>query len=428
MILLQLFIYIIILIFEVKILTSKNVEIAMPFEKESKIGFSGLEGLLIFIYATVWFGFDNFLAIQLGIFIIIIILGLAKCENRQPFSFPLFIYVLFILWTLYGLTYTRVPSYGIRMILKYSFPFLFALLCAKIVRRGDVFLYAGSWARIVASIGITLLLIKFIYPIAKYFFWYDAAFITAIITYVIFSFALADFSNKSKLNFWWGVFLCLPCVIAVFRTDIYGTALAIACFFIIKYKLKSVPIIAIIAILGLCVIFLVPSVKNKMFLNPEQVNMEEFVTGDYDQNNIQMNFRQFMWDHAKEDFYYGHEWKGSGTGRVQTQYELELTDVRKGGLPHNDFLIIMCDNGNIGLILFISSYILIFLHCIQIYHQYKEYNYLRVMAMVAGSALLGVAITMYTDNTVSYSMITLSQPWGFYGMMLGLKHKIDYNY
>ena len=34
--------------------------------------------------------------------------------------------------------------------------------------------------------------------------------------------------------------------------------------------------------------------------------------------------------------------------------------------------------------------------------------------------LAGVALTMYTDNVVNYSMATLSYPFGFYGMMLGL--------
>ncbi len=45
-------------------------------------------------------------------------------------------------------------------------------------------------------------------------------------------------------------------------------------------------------------------------------------------------------------------------------------------------------------------------------------------ALVAGSSLLGVFVTMYSDNTLSYSMVTLSFPWGFYGMALGLKENL----
>jgi hypothetical protein len=31
-----------------------------------------------------------------------------------------------------------------------------------------------------------------------------------------------------------------------------------------------------------------------------------------------------------------------------------------------------------------------------------------------------MAVTSFTDNTVNYSMATLSYPFGFYGIMLGL--------
>ena len=37
--------------------------------------------------------------------------------------------------------------------------------------------------------------------------------------------------------------------------------------------------------------------------------------------------------------------------------------------------------------------------------------------------MLGVTLTMYSDNTVSFSMATLGFPWGFYGMALGLLKK-----
>ena len=48
---------------------------------------------------------------------------------------------------------------------------------------------------------------------------------------------------------------------------------------------------------------------------------------------------------------------------------------------------------------------------------------LRLCAIVAGASMAGVFVTLYSDNAVNYSMATLSMPYGFYGMMLGLnKH------
>ena len=42
------------------------------------------------------------------------------------------------------------------------------------------------------------------------------------------------------------------------------------------------------------------------------------------------------------------------------------------------------------------------------------------MAITAGSTMAGMLLTLYSDNVVNYSMATLSMPFGFYGMMLGL--------
>ena len=48
------------------------------------------------------------------------------------------------------------------------------------------------------------------------------------------------------------------------------------------------------------------------------------------------------------------------------------------------------------------------------------YDMLSNSFISAGASLAGVAVTMYSDNVVNYSMCTLAYPFGFYGMMLGL--------
>ena len=90
---------------------------------------------------------------------------------------------------------------------------------------------------------------------------------------------------------------------------------------------------------------------------------------------------------------------------------------------HNDLLVLKCDNGLVGIVLFGLAYFAVTLHCIIIYHKCLN-PYTRMAALVAGASLMGVFVTMYSDNTLSYSMVTLSFPWGFYGMALGLKDKL----
>jgi hypothetical protein len=64
----------------------------------------------------------------------------------------------------------------------------------------------------------------------------------------------------------------------------------------------------------------------------------------------------------------------------------------------------------------------IFFHALKVYWS-TDSPALQLCAIVAGASMMGVFVTLYSDNTVNYSMATLSMPYGFYGMMLGLQKK-----
>ena len=94
-----------------------------------------------------------------------------------------------------------------------------------------------------------------------------------------------------------------------------------------------------------------------------------------------------------------------------------------GGLKiiHSDFIQQKCDNGLIGLILYGAVIFFIFVDCSRTYWN-KQYSApLKLCAIVAGASIIGVYATFYSDNVVNYSMATLSMPFGFYGMMLGMR-------
>jgi hypothetical protein len=92
-----------------------------------------------------------------------------------------------------------------------------------------------------------------------------------------------------------------------------------------------------------------------------------------------------------------------------------------GGLkvPHSDFVQMMCDNGLIALILYLVMALSAILHSLFIYDRCNS-GILKLCAITAGSSLAGVLVTLYSDNVVNYSMATLSMPFGFYGMTLGI--------
>lgn len=393
----------------------------LPYDKETRVGFIGPEAMIILMMATAWIGLAPLLAVQMGLMIILCVLGMIQSKNNLIVSFPMKVYMIFLVWIVIGIFYSTSVNFGVRMLLKYLYPLLFCMLCAKVVRDGEVFLTAGAWARRTGIICFALLA----FPLTKWtvfsFIWTQPAVVTGLITMLIFSLGMVYASDQKRRNIIWFIALCLPAIISVYRTDLLGIGVALSAFFIIKYRVKALPYVAIIGFLGLCSMFYIPAVKNKMFRGAD-FTMEQFINGEVEisEKNIQMNSRGYMWRMTQYELRKRNFTIGAGTGRVQKLFYTETDDLRKNGQMHNDFLVVWLDNGYIGIVLFCLAYLAIFIHCIIIYRKDSS-PYARMAALVAGSSLIGIFATCYSDNTVSYSLVTFSFPWGFYGMALGLR-------
>jgi hypothetical protein len=157
-----------------------------------------------------------------------------------------------------------------------------------------------------------------------------------------------------------------------------------------------------------------------MFYN-DNVTIEQFQSGEISQDNVNTNARKSMWEHLENKFYNGNELIGSGTGSVQNYM---YNNFLFGGLKvaHSDFVQMKCDNGLIALILYLIISLSIFIHSFRIYWS-TDIPCVQLCAIIAGASIAGVFVTLYSDNVVNYSMATLSMPYGFYGMVLGLNKR-----
>lgn len=252
-------------------------------------------------------------------------------------------------------------------------------------------------------------------------FWYGTASAIHYITMCVFSLALFYYTDERKKNLLLCVLFMLPCLVWVFRTSIMGTTLALMTFFFFKYKMKSLPVIFVVLVLFVVAVFAIPSVREKMFKDSENVSIEQLQRGEISKDDINSNARFAMWEDLQSRFYQGKELMGSGIGSVQNYM---YSNFVFGGLkvPHNDYVQISCDSGIIGVVLYLLAVFAIIVHSFFVYQKYTDVS-IKMCAIVAGSSIVGVALTMYTDNVVNYSMATLSYPFGFYGMMLGLIKK-----
>lgn len=362
----------------------------------------------------------DLMAIRLLVLELLCIIGISIAKNRAIISLPLKIYIIFLLWMIVGLFYAPSPIYGIRTILKYLYPFLLCMFASATVRDSEVFFKSSLLARIVGLISIVFAFIPYIIMIIPGVFWYGTARAINYISIMIFSLGMFYFTNKKKQNLFYTILFCVPCILWVLRTSIMGTLVALMAFFFIKYKFKSLPIIFTVIVLGIAAVFTVPTIKQKMFFD-DSVTFEDYRNGKISEDNINTNYRSVMWKDLERLFFNENKIIGSGTGAVQSYMYTHREEFGNLTVPHSDFIQQKCDNGFIGLILYGTISLFIFFDAFRTYWRARSAP-LQLCAIVAGASMIGVYATFYSDNVVNYSMATLSMPYGFYGMMLGLRH------
>lgn len=359
------------------------------------------------------------MAIRLLVLEVFCIIGLSLAKNLPVTNLPMKIYFAYIIWLCIGLFYSPSFVYGFRVILKYLYPLLLCLFASAAVSDSEVFFKSSKWARIVGVISIVFAFVPYIGYLIPGVFWYATGKAINYISIMVFSLGMFYLSNQKKKNLLYTVLFLLPCFIWVFRTSILGSVVAIMAFYFIKYRLKAIPIIIGIFAIGIIAVFTIPSIKEKMFYD-DSVTIEDFRKGNIDEDNINTNYRAKMWEDLQRKFYVGHQLKGSGTGAVQQEMYSHPENYGNLIVPHSDFIQQKCDNGLIGLIIYGAIIFFIFVDAFRTYRKARSAP-LKLCAIVAGASLLGVYATFYSDNVVNYSMCTLAMPYGFYGMMLGMR-------
>ncbi len=418
------YIYFLILTFwGLKYLTAKRGMMVNPLNKSQRMVMDGPEMFWVLTFSTGLLALSasaglDLMAIRLMVLEIFCIVGLFICKRSPIWSFPIVLYAVYLLWLCIGMLYSPALGYGVRVILKYLYPLLIMLFASAAVRNKEVFLKAGMGARMVAIISIIISFVPFVGQLFPGVFWYVTARAINYISMCMFSLALFYYTTEKKKNLWLAILFMIPCVLWVFRTSMMGTTLALMVFFFFKYRLKSLPVVFAILLLFVVAIFAIPSVREKMFNENVDVSIEQVHKGEISKDDIDSNARFAMWEHLQERFFEDNELLGSGTGTVQNY--MYHTDIFGGlSVPHNDYVQMSCDNGIVAIILYLLMVLSVIVHCFNIFHS-SHNTAIKICAIVAGSSLAGVALTMYTDNVVNYSMATLSYPFGFYGMMLGL--------
>ena len=338
--------FLIITLVGLKFLTMKQGVMTNPLNREQKMVMDGPEMFWVLTFSTGLLAFSapaglDLMAIRLMVLEIFCLVGLFICKRSPQWSPAIIFYLIYIIWLVVGLSYTPVPGYGFRVILKYLYPLLIMLFASAAVRDKEVFLKAGIGARTVALISIGVFFIPYVGHLFPGVFWYGTASAIHYISMCVFSLALFYYTQEKKKNLLFGILFMLPCILWVFRTSIMGTTLALMTFFFFKYKLKSLPVMFSVFILFIVAVFAIPSVREKMFFDDNGKNIEQLNAGEISMDDINSNGRFAMWEWSLNKFFYGEELTGAGTGNLQETFYALRHPFGSIRICHNDYVQIL---------------------------------------------------------------------------------------
>lgn len=392
-----------------------------PFVKGKKYFATGPQIFLIFTMATGMFMLGDYSSIRLSVWIAYMFLGSIIANGKIKFNLVLVCFALYVSYMLVSLFFiTASRGFGFRVIAKYIYPF-FVLLFVNKATNSEFVVYSGIKYIFMVAILAELVNIGYL-PFLYGSFWGAATMADHLVIAIVIALGLYYITSKRKFLYLILFFGAFP-FIATIRTGIIAMVASLSVFFLFKYKWRAVPFIALVAVLGFLSILYVPNIRNKMFR--KQMTADEIMENreTLTMDDIDTNGRQAMWDWSLENFYENNKVFGSGIGNLQYVFYETKHPFQPIRIVHNDYIQILCDMGLVGLFLFISISFSMIIHTFFIYNDKRNNEMIRLCAIVAGSSIVGIMATSYTDNAVNYTLATYSYPFAFYGMALGLRQK-----
>lgn len=346
-------------------------------------------------------------------------------KMRIKMETTMIIYMVFFLWLCFSMTYTSTYWQGTMMLVKYSLPLLFIYLGYSSLRNEKdliIFLKVVNWTTCVYCLimgGFTCKFIKPLYDFVGGILSVYAAFADFLVAIFIVP-ILLYWLTKDKKYIYCALWMILSTVLESVRTGMGGMVLVFTFAIFLRYKSRSLPGIIFAGAVFIGTILFVPSVNEKFFGDDAgTVTGSDIVQGNaLSLENIDMNGREYLWENAKKYCYEGNELIGKGLGATEYFCKYLMYDNGKLAKLHNDYIVLMCDTGNIGVGLLILFYAVVVLKVFAHVVLRKSAVLVKITGIMALSSMAGIAFCMYFDNVVSNSMQSMIIPYIFLGFFL----------
>lgn len=257
--------------------------------------------------------------------------------------------ILFVIWQIIGLTYSTSLMKGMGMLLKFVKPLLFfTAIYESLKTQSDIDLFLEKIYKIMPFcliLGVIGAIINS-YAIAQVFF----SMTTIMIPYLLF-----NTKEKSRKYIYMMLFCLVPPILYAKRTPLLGITLIFISILFVRYRVKAIIPTVIVVVSLVISVFYIPALKEKFFFDTE-ITIQDLNRGVEIYENINTSGRSAFWGYLLDEIYAKNKMMGAGTGSVK-QFIQSSSNTYQGSfmLTHNDFLLMLCENGILGLSIFIVS-------------------------------------------------------------------------
>ena len=330
----------------------------------------------------------------------------------------------FFIWACIGVFIGGAWVRGSLTLVKYSLIAFYFLIGYHIPNPDKKLIYVFKYAEIgillalvtvsgiVAKLGIWQLYLFFIH------FFFSRGGISDYFSAVS-PICLALFYTDEKK--WYHFIVYILCLLSsiffVIRTGIGSFFVGAVIFFFYRYRSKSPLILIPIIILFFATIFLIPTVRQKMFTNEiQETNTPLTIQSLFDSQNRRDNGRNDLIEMALIYFQNANKIIGAGTGALTTQLRVWNAEEKTAAIAHNDYLVIYIDHGILGCLLFFIFIVITFFNIFRHLASKSQYFEIQLLGQCAVASLGSCLFAMRFENIIAHVMSSIGISFLLLGM------------
>lgn len=365
--------------------------------------------LLMIVVSATTVSYEFPLNYILYLFFLFHILLLNRNKSGGQLNYCL-LYLLFFIWSTFELLFSDSWIKGIGMLLKYLMPIMFYIAISKTILTRDMCM--SFLDKIISFMPLYVFIALLAFLMGRNYFVSHTYFTMTIFVIPL----ILYYANYRPSNNKIYIIIYLLCyvtpILMTKRTPILGIGIGTVVFMLLKYKLKALIPMALIIVASISILLSIPSFREKVFYDDFSLNTSSDVEDIG--NNINTSGRSIFWAYLLEEVYEDNQIMGAGTGSVKAFIQSPKNEnQRYFSLVHNDFLVILCENGLIGLSLFIAFLLRIMFRCFK--YANSNNRDIKYMSFGCFSMLIATSCHMFFENCVN--SLGLSMLFMFYALL-----------